>query len=49
MMGRKEMKESKWILWVGGTPNYFDTKEEAEFSAELWIKQGYDDIIIERA
>ncbi len=43
------MKESKWIVWVGSTPYFFDYREDAQDFADSWIEQGYDDIIIERA
>lgn len=48
-MGVKDMKEPKWIVWVGAIANYFDYKEDAQDFADSWIEQGYDDIIIERA
>ncbi|QDP61954.1 MAG: hypothetical protein GOVbin2056_37 [Prokaryotic dsDNA virus sp.] len=42
------MKQNKkYIVWVGGTPNYFDTLDDAEFEKFLWIRKGYDDISIE--
>ena len=48
-MGVKDMKESKWIVWVGATAHYFDYREDAQDFADYFIEQGYDDIIIERA
>ena len=40
---------SKWTVWVGGgeMDNYIDTLEEANFIAESWRRQGYDDVVVE--
>jgi hypothetical protein len=40
------MKE-KHIVWIGGTPNYFDKLIDAQIEQKEWINKGYDDVIIE--
>jgi len=37
----------KYIVWVGGIPNYFNTLLDAECEKLEWVDKGYDDIIIE--
>ena len=39
--------ENKYIVWVGGTPNYFDKLIDAQIHKLEWLYQGYDDVIIE--
>ena len=38
----------KYIVWVGGIDNYFDTLEEAVGEAIRWLVKGYDDVEIEQ-
>ena len=38
---------SKYILWVGGIDNYYDTYEEAYDASFEWHDKGYDDVTIE--
>ncbi|QDP66351.1 MAG: hypothetical protein Unbinned6224contig1000_72 [Prokaryotic dsDNA virus sp.] len=40
-------KETKYIVWIGGIPNYFNTLIEAQIEKSEWINKGYDDVIIE--
>lgn len=40
------MDNIRYIVWIGGTPNYFDTLVEAEIEKFKWISKGYDDVII---
>jgi hypothetical protein len=40
-------KEKKYIVWVGGIPNYFNTLIEAQIEKLNWLYKGYNDIIIE--
>ena len=44
---RKEMIEYKWIVWVGGVDEYFDTYYWARHYAENMMLKGYDDVILE--
>jgi len=41
------MKQYKYIVWVGGTPNYFDTHIEAVCEKLKWLYKGYNDVQIE--
>tara|TARA_R100000781_G_C3987191_1_gene95626 strand:- start:33 stop:164 length:132 start_codon:yes stop_codon:yes gene_type:complete len=41
------MKKKKYIVWVGGIANYFDTLLDAEVEKKYWNDKGYNDIIIE--
>jgi len=43
----KAIKKQKYIVWVGGTPNYFNELIDAEIEKKEWIDQGYNDVIIE--
>lgn len=38
----------QYIVWVGGTPNYFDNLLDAEIEQLYWIKKGYADVILEK-
>ena len=43
------MKENwKYIVWVGGVDDYYTTYERAKEHYDEWIKQGYDDVILEK-
>tara|TARA_R100001443_G_scaffold117400_3_gene142088 strand:- start:13174 stop:13368 length:195 start_codon:yes stop_codon:yes gene_type:complete len=42
------METNKYIVWVGGTPNYFNSLLEAQAEVLKWIDKGYDDIKTER-
>tara|TARA_R100000234_G_C4985115_1_gene172832 strand:+ start:558 stop:701 length:144 start_codon:yes stop_codon:yes gene_type:complete len=37
----------KYIVWVGGTDDYYTTLEDAQRDYDEWIDEGYDDVIIE--
>ena len=39
--------KKKYIVWVGGIPNYFKTLNDAQIEKLKWINKGYDDLIIE--
>ena len=41
---------SKWqyIVWVGGTDDYYVTFEDAQRAYDEWLDKGYDDVIIEK-
>ena len=41
------MKELKYIVWIGGIENVFNSKIEAQLEAELWKSKGYDDVKIQ--
>ncbi len=41
------MKQYKYIVWVGGTPNYFDTHIDAVCEKLKWLYKGYNDVQIE--
>ena len=41
------MKKYKWIVWVGGVDEYFDTYWSARHYAENMMLKGYDDVILE--
>ena len=38
----------KYILWVGGTPDYYVNYKDALKDYDEWIEKGYDDVIIEK-
>lgn len=38
----------RWIVWVGGTDDYYKDYLRAKQHADEWIEKGYDDIIIEK-
>jgi len=42
------METNKYIVWVGGIPNYFNSLLEAQAEVLKWIDKGYDDIKTER-
>ena len=43
------MKENwKYIVWVGCVDDYYTTYERAKEHYDEWIKQGYDDVILEK-
>jgi len=45
----KEAKlKYKYILWVGGTPDYYVNYKDALRDYDEWIEKGYDDVIIEK-
>ena len=41
-------KEWKYIVWVGGTDDYYVHFEDAQRAYDEWIDKGYDDVIIEK-
>lgn len=43
-------EERCWTVWVGGTEanDYYLTKEEAHFLAQLFIDDDYDDVLVEK-
>tara|TARA_R100000482_G_C5067765_1_gene120060 strand:- start:550 stop:684 length:135 start_codon:yes stop_codon:yes gene_type:complete len=38
---------SKYILWVGGIDDHYDTYEEAYNASFEWHDKGFDDVTIE--
>ena len=42
--------KNKFILWVGGIPNLFETLLDAEIQQKEWINKGYnkETLIIEK-
>ena len=41
---------SNWTVWVGGgeiTDFYLMSKEQADEVADFYIKEGYDDVVVE--
>ena len=45
----KEAKlKYKYILWVGGTPDYYVNYKDVLRDYDEWIEKGYDDVIIEK-
>jgi hypothetical protein len=45
----EEYKQSwRWIVWVGGTDDYYKDYSRAKQHADEWIAKGYDDVIIEK-
>jgi len=41
------MTEDKWIVWVGGVPEYFRTHTEAKRYVKSMVEEGYDDVYLE--
>jgi hypothetical protein len=41
------MNKFKWVVWVGGVDEYFDTHYKAKRYAENMMLKGYDDVILE--
>tara|TARA_R100001460_G_scaffold64736_1_gene105032 strand:+ start:81 stop:224 length:144 start_codon:yes stop_codon:yes gene_type:complete len=39
--------KEKYIVWIGGVPNYFDKLINAEIEKKEWEEKGYIDIVIE--
>ena len=37
----------KYIVWVGGVDNHFETLAEVVSEAQRWLAKGYDDVIIQ--
>ena len=42
------MSDLNYIVWVGGIPNYFEQKIDAEIDSNFWKSNGYIDVIIEK-
>tara|TARA_Y100000361_G_scaffold140853_1_gene145377 strand:- start:2790 stop:2954 length:165 start_codon:yes stop_codon:yes gene_type:complete len=42
------MKNYKYIVWVGATPNYHLTYDTARMDFTYWVKEGYDDIKLQK-
>ncbi len=38
----------KWIVWVGGVDDHYQTKKEAQEAAKEWREKGYDDVQLEK-
>ena len=38
----------RYIVWVGGTDDYYKNYKDAKRDADEWKNKGYDDVIIER-
>ena len=41
------MRELKYVVWVGGVDNLFNSKFEAQCEAQFWNRKGYNDVQIE--
>ena len=39
--------ETKYLVWIGGTPNEFDNIQDAIIEQKEWTEKGYDDVVIE--
>ena len=37
----------RYIVWVGGTDDYYKDYKDAKRDADEWRDKGYDDVIIE--
>ena len=37
----------KYIVWVGGIDNHYETREQAEFAVREWTAKGYTDVQLE--
>ena len=42
------MTKNKYIVWVGSTPNFFNSLLDAEIEKLEWTNKGYSDIVIEK-
>tara|TARA_R100000988_G_C3862891_1_gene100117 strand:+ start:367 stop:540 length:174 start_codon:yes stop_codon:yes gene_type:complete len=42
------MKQWQYIVWVGGVDDYYTDYKKAKEHYDQWIKQGYDDVILEK-
>ena len=40
-------EQRKYLVWIGGTHNAFNTLDEATTEQQRWINKGYTDIKIE--
>jgi hypothetical protein len=40
-------EQRKYLVWIGGTHNAFNTLDEATTEQQSWINKGYTDIQIE--
>lgn len=47
-MKKRKTEEWKYIVWVGGIDDYYETYLEAEAAAKKFKDQGYDDVVIEK-
>jgi hypothetical protein len=43
----KATEQRKYLVWIGGTHNAFNTLDEATTEQQSWINKGYTDIQIE--
>jgi hypothetical protein len=43
----KRREQRKYLVWIGGTYNAFNTLDEATTEQQSWINKGYTDIQIE--
>jgi len=43
----KATEQRKYLVWIGGTHNTFNTLDEATTEQQSWINKGYTDIQIE--
>lgn len=41
------MPDYKYIVWVGGIPDYYVEYNKAKSHYNEWIDKGYDDVVIE--
>lgn len=37
----------KYILWIGGIDDHYETLTEAQEAKAIWEAKGYDDLVIE--
>jgi len=44
---KKQREQRKFLVWIGGTHNAFNTLDEATTEQQSWINKGYTDIQIE--
>ena len=40
-------RQIKYLVWVGGVYNAFDTIQEAIYEQESLVDMGYDDVVIQ--
>ena len=39
--------ETKYLVWIGGTPHEFDQIHDAIIEQKEWTEKGYDDVVIQ--
>ena len=38
------MSKYKYVVWVGGVDDYYDSYTKAKQDYDQWVGQGYDDV-----